>query len=1351
MLLRSSRFLVPLGFAALAAAFLAPALFFGRVLLPTDNLFQWPPWSAYAAQFGVALPPHNPLISDAILQNYPWKRFIAAQLGRGELPLWNPYLFAGQPFLAAGQSGALYPLGLLFVLLPTAQAYGWFTALHLAIAGSSTYYLVRVLGGSRLGGWIAGVAFAFGLPLVVTFLWPMVVSTLAWMPLLVALVERTLRLLLDERGPARRWLPYPVLGALVVGLVLLAGHLEFAFYTLAVAGLYAAGRLLAFLLARPRPEADPGALPAAAAGGATVPLGRALAGGAVLLAMVALGVALAAVQLVPFAELGGRNFRAGLLPYEEVRSFAFRPQHVAAFLLPNVFGNPTHHAYRDLFDGTERPVAHEFADRPGQQERSTSTEWGQKNYVEGAAYVGVLPLLLAPLALLRRRPPVAAPVFAGIAVVAALLAFGSPLYALLFYGLPGYSQLHTPFRWVYPLTFSLVVLAGLADLDPRPAGAGRPLGKGADRAAVLGLLAAALGLLLLAGLAAAWLLRGAVLPALDALVAGSGPLKRGFADGRMLFSYQAVNLGLLGLLLLGGGLLLRLRRRLGRAFGGAAVALLVADLFLAGGSFNTFGDPAPLAFEPPAITFLKQQPRPFRFTTFGPGGELNANLGMLHDLEDVRGYDSTIFQDYVEYLSLIEGQGGLIYNRISPLYNPDSLRSPLLHLLNVRYVVTSERLSLPDYPLVYEGEVRIYRNERALPRAFLVGAGVAAADAGAALALLRRPDFDPSQTVVLEGVAPDAVLRGGGGAPGTAAILRHEPNEVAVRAVADRPAYLVLTDTAFPGWTVAVDGRPAELLRANRIFRAVRLEPGEHEVVFAYRPLSFRVGALASFVALVVLGLAGGVWLWLRTPALATPRDAVQTVAKNSLLPMGAALVNKLLDFGFALVLLRVLDPEQVGSYTFAVVTVTLLDVLIDYGLGALITREVAKNPAAAGRYLGGALLLRSGFWLAALAVSGLIAGPLAGPLGVNAATGLTLLLLTLGLLPSAIAAALAALLRAAERMEAPAAVAIGTTVLKVTLGLGALLAGAGIVGLAAVSLVVNLCTLAALGGLTWRLLGPPRPELDLRFAGELIGASFPLMVNNLLAGLFYRVDALLLKPLVGSAALGYYGTAYKFIDGLNIIPSNFTLALFPLLSREAAASGAGLRRAAVQSLRLLLLLALPISVGTTLLAEEIVATFAGPQWVPESAWALQVLIWFLPGSFANSFLQYVLIARNQQRFLTRAFLLGAGFNLVANLWAIPRYGYLGAAATTVLSELVLLVPFWWAARADAPVGAVLGALWRPALAALAMGLVVLATRDALGLLCVPLGALVYGAGLVGLGTFSAEDRKVVRRVLGRA
>ena len=118
------------------------------------------------------------------------------------------------------------------------------------------------------------------------------------------------------------------------------------------------------------------------------------------------------------------------------------------------------------------------------------------------------------------------------------------------------------------------------------------------------------------------------------------------------------------------------------------------------------------------------------------------------------------------------------------------------------------------------------------------------------------------------------------------------------------------------------------------------------------------------------------------------------------------------------------------------------------------------------------------------------------------------------------------------------------------------------------------------------------------------------------------------------------------------------------------------------------------------------------------SALALQVIIWSIPVGFVNSVTQYVLIAADQQRYLTKAFIAGVVFNVAGNLLMIPVFSYIGAAVVTILSEFCLLILF--ARRVRQHVGAVAwpDLIWRPALSAVAMG------------------AFLYGLSAVGVGVW---------------
>lgn len=486
--------------------------------------------------------------------------------------------------------------------------------------------------------------------------------------------------------------------------------------------------------------------------------------------------------------------------------------------------------------------------------------------------------------------------------------------------------------------------------------------------------------------------------------------------------------------------------------------------------------------------------------------------------------------------------------------------------------------------------------------------------------------------------------------------------------------------------------------------------------------------------------------------------NAVQRVAWNSAAPIAAQLLNKVVDLAFALIVLRALGVSGTGEYDLAVLVWMYTKTFTDFGLGVLATRDVAQDRALAGRYLGLTTLLRLGLWVAALPLVATYTAASWTWLGLSANTALAIVFLLASIVPDSYGDAANAICNAFERMAGPAALTVLKNVIKVAVGLAALAAGWGVVGLAATALVTNVAT-AGLFAILLRRLGVravwQRPGREAR--GFLVEA-WPLLLNNLLQNLFFRADVFVLQPTHGDREVGLYTAPYRFLNLLGLVPAYFTLALFPHLSRLAAARGEALAATYALAVKLLLIVALPVVLATMFLAPDLMGILGGSAFLPGAAIALRLLIWFLPFSYVNGITQYVLIAAGRQRLITRAFALTAGFNLAANLAFTPRYGYPAAAVITVLSELVLMTPFLvYTRRYIGPLPAP-GMILRPLLAAAAMALaawpVYARLRDltpAAPWAAVAFGGAVYLVALVGARGIGATERRLALRLLGRS
>ena len=717
----------------------SPVLFTGNTLLPYDNLYQFEPWRALQPDIA----PHNGLLSDLVLENAVWKLHVSRTLGQGEFPLWNPQLFTGAPFFAAGQASVAYFLSVLFYLLPIEAAYGWFTAIQLAIAGINAYLLGRVLKLRSVAALFSGVAFQFSGFLIVSVVFSMVLAAAAWLPLLLAIIERVIQKQ-EEKGIADfRPIPYVIAGGIVVGLVALAGHPEFFYYTLLVAGIYTAVRLLVAWRrivtdrephagGRPpdnasRPIPRRSRVPEWGIGYGTGAIAK-IAGWLLFLALV--GVAFGAAQLLPLYELLQQNFREGSVSYRQALDLAWPNRHILTFVLPDIFGNPSHHHWFDLSAFRWQPAT---VNHLG--EATSTIFWGIKNYVEGGSYVGIGTWLLAALAVVaalgrapakigsgaseseggapqRLRPGRAAPhalrtptlIFAALALLSLLFAFGTPLYAFLYYGLPGWDQLRSPFRWVFPFTLAIAVLGGIGlqqALTLRSLGSANwSIAIGRVRipclwlGANLSLLSIAAGCAAMLTVAASFFFPAPFVNLAQRVVESSDLAQLTFADGRMFWGYESVGLARFGIVAAVGGLfvwrILRggqdavrngmatgdegrastFRARVARSLPYLLVILLFLDLYAVHGDFNPATDPAlsPLKNVPPVVQFIDQKEdaasetaihyAPFRFTTFDrPGSKtFNANAGMYYGWQDLRGYDSIILKQYVGFMNRIADQ-----------------------------------------------------------------------------------------------------------------------------------------------------------------------------------------------------------------------------------------------------------------------------------------------------------------------------------------------------------------------------------------------------------------------------------------------------------------------------------------------------------------------------------------------------------------------------------------------------------------------------------------------------------------------------------------------------------------------
>ncbi len=516
-------------------------------------------------------------------------------------------------------------------------------------------------------------------------------------------------------------------------------------------------------------------------------------------------------------------------------------------------------------------------------------------------------------------------------------------------------------------------------------------------------------------------------------------------------------------------------------------------------------------------------------------------------------------------------------------------------------------------------------------------------------------------------------------------------------------------------------------------------------------PMSLGANGIEFVAVGALLVVAAAVYLaFLATRRLIRPTARTQEAeqrrfTRNAIAPMVTGFVDRALFWAFWIVVLRRIGPGGNGDYAFAANLLAYFAVVVDFGLGTLVTRDVARDAAGLQRIFRTALALR----MRLLAVSMPV---MVGIALIYWATGtidgralLTTGVLALGLPLAAVNQAYAAVYDAWERIDRRALVVAGTSALTVGLGLVLLAAGLGVVGIALAGLISSGVTLIALGrpvgfGLLRQSVGTQRDDLR-----QLVRHALPLMLNSLLATAFIQIDILILQALQGTAVVGHYNAAYKFLNAMNVLPAAVVLAAFPLMAR-AAGNPAELARWFTRAWRVLVTAAAGLVVLFFIFAEPWIDTLLGPEFLPETAIALAILIWFLPLSYLNGTLQYVVIASDRQAKLTPAFLVATLVNLGMNLALVPIWGFAAAAATTIGSEVVLLAGLGWILRKDRLLRRVLEPAARPVLAAGAAAAVALLLRDLVWIAAALAAMATYVVALIAIGGLRPSAiRDVVR------
>lgn len=270
--------------------FTSPYFIKGKV--PYASTYQvnfFAPWSHYQEFWG---PVKNNAMPDVHTQIYPWKKFTIDTFGNNQIPLWNPYAFSGNPYLANFQSAVFTPFNLLFFLFSFIDAWSILILLQPLLAGIFMFLFVRVLGVSNFGALISSVAFMFCGFIVVWMAYGTLAYAILYLPLALFAIEKYFQ---------KKDLKFLLLLTLTIPLSFFSGHFQISLYFLIT--------VLFYSLYKKNFN---------------------------LLLAIFLGLIIASLQIFPSIKLYLNSVRSGLFQVSEAIPF----QYLITAVAPDFLGNP---------------------------------------------------------------------------------------------------------------------------------------------------------------------------------------------------------------------------------------------------------------------------------------------------------------------------------------------------------------------------------------------------------------------------------------------------------------------------------------------------------------------------------------------------------------------------------------------------------------------------------------------------------------------------------------------------------------------------------------------------------------------------------------------------------------------------------------------------------------------------------------------------------------------------------------------------------------------------------------------------------------------------------------------------
>lgn len=480
---------------------------------------------------------------------------------------------------------------------------------------------------------------------------------------------------------------------------------------------------------------------------------------------------------------------------------------------------------------------------------------------------------------------------------------------------------------------------------------------------------------------------------------------------------------------------------------------------------------------------------------------------------------------------------------------------------------------------------------------------------------------------------------------------------------------------------------------------------------------------------------------------LESAQVAAATLVRNTVYFLASSTVVSILSFIFNVFVVRRLGDERYGLYNTALAYAAIFSIIGDLGMTQYVTREIARGRKTADEMFWNVVCVR--LLLSAVATIFItLSAAFIAQYDASMVWGIFLVCLSYFLF--AFFGPIQIVLTAKERIDYGATLNTVNQLFFVLIGTIVLVAGITFHGLIVAS-YIGLPISAYIGFRYIRRLKlaqlkfhiTPHEWLPmLRHALPFAMITFTIMAAN-------DLDTVILSLNRNPEEVGWYKAAYNLTQRFLFIPLAFVTSLTPQMSRHFGLSKERVHQTFNSAVKFMAVVSMPIGVGISLLARPITLFLYGEAYLKSSP-ALAMLIWTIPLLSLSWLCGSLTTATDKEKRAVGVYFAAALLNLLSNLYAIPRYGYLGAAATTIITEAAALVMFYLVLHGDFPLHDFKNSLLKPIAAGLIMGGIVYLIHTWSLFIIIPIGAVTYLAALIWLRPFNPDEWEIVQGFQGR-